>query len=66
MTSQADACRYCTGSKVSSLSWIYIYSSYFEGKVNRLLKLDVYAKILTQGDQIGQFFANWVTFGGSL
>ncbi len=27
--SQADACTYCMGSKVSSLSWIYLYSSYF-------------------------------------
>jgi hypothetical protein len=29
MTSQANACRYCMGSKVSSLSQIYLYSSYF-------------------------------------
>ncbi len=29
VTSQADACTYCMGSKVSSLSWIYLYSSYF-------------------------------------
>ncbi len=29
VTSQADACTYCKGSKVSSLSWIYLYSSYF-------------------------------------
>jgi hypothetical protein len=28
--SQADACTYCMGSKVSSLSLIYLYSSYFE------------------------------------
>jgi len=28
--SQADACRYCMGSKVSSLSRIYLYSSYFD------------------------------------
>jgi hypothetical protein len=28
--SQADACTYCMGSKVSSLSQIYLYSSYFE------------------------------------
>jgi hypothetical protein len=27
--SQADACTYCIGSKVSSLSRIYLYSSYF-------------------------------------
>ncbi len=25
VTSQADACTYCMGSKVSSLSWIYLY-----------------------------------------
>jgi hypothetical protein len=30
MTSQADACIYCMGSKVSSLSPIYLYSSYFD------------------------------------
>ncbi len=29
VTSQAYACTYCMGSKVSSLSWIYLYSSYF-------------------------------------
>ncbi len=29
LTSQADACRYCIGSKVSSLSLIYLYSSCF-------------------------------------
>jgi hypothetical protein len=29
VTSQADACRYCMGSKVSSLSRIYLYFSYF-------------------------------------
>ncbi len=27
--SQAKACTYCMGSKVSSLSWMYLYSSYF-------------------------------------
>ncbi len=30
VTSQADACTNCMGFKVSSLSWIYLYSSYFE------------------------------------
>jgi hypothetical protein len=30
VTSQTAACTYCTGSKVSSLSRIYLYSSYFE------------------------------------
>ncbi len=30
VTSQADACTYCMGSKVSSLSQIYLYSSYFD------------------------------------
>ncbi len=29
VTSQANACRYCMGSKVLSLSWIYLYPSYF-------------------------------------
>jgi hypothetical protein len=29
LTSQADACIYCMGSKVSGLSRIYLYSSYF-------------------------------------
>ncbi len=29
LMSQADACTYCMGSKVSSLSWIYLYSSQF-------------------------------------
>jgi len=29
VTSQADAYTYCMGSKVSSLYWIYLYSSYF-------------------------------------
>ncbi len=29
VTSQADACMYCMGSKISSLSQIYLYSSYF-------------------------------------
>ncbi len=29
VTSQSDACRYCMGSKVSSLSQIYLYFSYF-------------------------------------
>ncbi len=29
VTSQANACTYCKGSKVSSLSRIYLYSSYF-------------------------------------
>jgi hypothetical protein len=29
VTSQADACIYCMGSKVSSLSQIYLYSIYF-------------------------------------
>jgi hypothetical protein len=30
VTSQVDACTYCMGSKVSSLSQIYLYFSYFE------------------------------------
>ncbi len=30
VTSKADACTYCMGSKVSNLSWIYLHSSYFE------------------------------------
>ncbi len=30
--SQADVCTYCMGSKVSSLSQIYLYSSYFGSK----------------------------------
>jgi hypothetical protein len=36
--SQADTCTYCMGSKVSSLSRIYLYSSYF-GNVCLCLKL---------------------------
>jgi hypothetical protein len=31
--SQDNACTYCMGSKVSSLSWIYLNSSYFDGPV---------------------------------
>jgi hypothetical protein len=31
VTSQADACTYCMGSKVSSFSRIYLYTSYFVG-----------------------------------
>ncbi len=41
--SQADACTYCMGSKVSSLFWIYLYSSYFEtfnSSSSRLKKID--------------------------
>jgi hypothetical protein len=30
VTTQADACTYCMGFKLSSLSPIYLYSSYFE------------------------------------
>ncbi len=36
VTSQADACTYCMGSKVSSLSQIYLYSSYFDGTAHFL------------------------------
>ncbi len=39
VTSRADhmvaACTYCMGSKVSSLSRIYLYSSYFDKKCNK-------------------------------
>ncbi len=47
VTSQADACIYCMGSKVSSLSQIYLYSSYFESNVNSLVRLDVYGSSQT-------------------
>ncbi len=33
VTSQADACTYCMGSKASSLSRIYLYSSYFGSRL---------------------------------
>jgi len=34
VTSQADACTYCMGSKVSSLSQMYLYSNYFGTTAN--------------------------------
>jgi hypothetical protein len=37
VTSQADACTYCMGSKVSSLPRVYLYSSYFATEIGSFL-----------------------------
>ncbi len=42
-----------------SMGWLFSFVYFFVGRHDGALNS-------LQGDQIGQFFANWATFGGSL
>jgi hypothetical protein len=60
VTSQANACTYCMGSKVSSLSQIYLYSSFFSG----LLMLNIYL-FQDREERKGNFFCRKIIIASS-